>query len=59
MADQKKDRWLKVFCPDDACMTEAERFSPPASENAAESDEWLELFCPEGSCEITSPTQVP
>jgi hypothetical protein len=59
MADKNNDRWLKVFCPEDACMAEEERFTPPASETAAKDDKWLELFCPEGSCEITEPTQLP
>jgi len=59
MADQKKDKWLKVFCPEDACMAEEERFTPPVSEAASEGNLWHELFCPEDACEITSPTQLP
>ena len=59
MADQKKDKWLKVFCPEDACMAEEERFTPPTSEETVKGDKWLELFCPEDSCEITSPTGLP
>jgi hypothetical protein len=59
MTDRKKDKWLKVFCPEDACMAEEERFTPSSSEAEAKDDKWLELFCPEDSCEITSPTQLP
>jgi hypothetical protein len=59
MADKNNDRWLKVFCPEDACMAEEERFTPPASEETVKGDKWLELFCPEDSCEITESTQLP
>jgi hypothetical protein len=60
MADQKKDKWLQVFCPEDACMAEEERFTPPAFEEPEQkNDLWHELFCPEDACEITSPTQLP
>jgi hypothetical protein len=59
MADRKKDKWLKVFCPEDACLREEERIVLPASEETEEHSVWLEVFCPEDSCEITSPTQLP
>lgn len=59
MADKKNDRWLKVFCPEDACMAEEERFTPPAFKETVKGDKWLKLFCPEDSCEITEPTQLP
>jgi hypothetical protein len=60
MADKKKDKWLKVFCPEDACMAEEERFTPPTSEAPEKKDSlWHELFCPEDSCEITESTQLP
>jgi len=59
MADRKKDRWLKVFCPEDACLTEEERIDLPTSAQAEAQSEWLEIFCPEQSCEVVSPTQLP
>jgi hypothetical protein len=59
MADQKNDRWLNVFCPENACLAEEERFTAPEFEEEARQSKWLELFCPENSCEITSFTQLP
>ena len=46
MADRKKDKWLKLFCPEDACLTEEERIVLPASEETEEHSAWLEVFCP-------------
>lgn len=53
--------WLEIFCPDDQCLTEEERFEVPifCEDSKAEKKLWLKLFCPEGSCEITSATQLP
>ena len=59
MADHKKSKWLKVFCPEDACLAEEERVSLPVSEETEEHSEWLEVFCPQDTCEINSPTQLP
>jgi hypothetical protein len=59
MADRKEDKWLNVFCPEDACLTDEERIARPTSSKTTEHSEWLELFCPQESCEITSPTQLP
>ena len=59
MADHKKDRWLKVFCPEDACLAEEERIDLPKSAKQEEHSEWLEIFCPEESCEVLTPTQLP
>lgn len=59
MAANKKDRWLKVFCPEDACLAEEERIDLPASAQAEEHSEWLEIFCPEQACEVITPTQLP
>lgn len=59
MADIKKSKWLNIFCPEDACLAEEERFSLPTCEVTEEHDEWLEVFCPQDSCEVTSPTQLP
>lgn len=59
MADNKKSKWLKVFCPEDACLAEEERIDLPASAEAEEHSEWLEIFCPEQSCEVITPTQLP
>ena len=58
MTDRKEDNWLKVFCPEDACLAEEERIDLPVCPEEAHS-KWLDLFCPDGSCEITSPTQLP
>ena len=59
MADRHNDIWLKVFCPEDACLMEEERIDLPTSGEAEDRDWLLEVFCPEESCEITSPTQLP
>jgi len=59
MADRKKDRWLKVFCPEDACLAEEERLDLPTSTQAETQSKWLKIFCPEQSCEVVLPTQLP
>ena len=53
--------WLELFCPDDACFSEEERFHIPVfcEDPKAGKKLWLNLFCPAGSCEITSPIQLP
>jgi hypothetical protein len=68
MAQRKKDKWLNVFCPEDACLAEEEHFDAPeakAEDSKTEDTEgkdqstWLEVFCPESSCEIEEPSQLP
>ena len=59
MAANKKDRWLKVFCPEDACLAEEERIDLPTPAKTEEHSQWLEIFCPEESCEVVTPTQLP
>ena len=60
MTDSKKDKWLKVFCPEDTCLAEEERIAlPECALEEQHTSKWLELFCPDGSCEITSSTQLP
>jgi hypothetical protein len=57
MSQEKKGQgsWVKVFCPDARCLSEAEVASlPPEQVESAQGDKkeglWLELFCPEGAC---------
>lgn len=57
MNQEKNDQgtWVKVFCPNARCLSEAEVASlPPEQLESAQSDDkeglWLELFCPEGAC---------
>ena len=59
MFEIKKQIWLKVFCPDDAYLTEEERITLPESDEAEKHDRWLEIFCPDNSCEIIWPSQTP
>jgi hypothetical protein len=59
MADRREDKWLNVFCPDDACLTDEEHMALPTSEQAKTRSDWQELFCPQESCEVTSATQLP
>lgn len=58
-----KDRgvWLELFCPDDACFTEAERVNIPVfcTDPNAGKKLWLKLFCPSGNCEVTQASQLP
>lgn len=55
----KNDIWLKTFCPEDACLTEAERIDLPVDEAAGDEDAWLATFCPENTCEVTAASQLP
>lgn len=62
MVNPKKDKWLRAFCPEDACLVEEERFDLPETETDDASNRrsaWLEVFCPETSCEIEAPSQLP
>lgn len=58
--DQKRDPWLSVFCPDEACLTEEEHLSIASSRpaHAERRGAWLEVFCPEDSCLAETPTKV-
>lgn len=58
---QDRGVWLELFCPDDACLTEEERFSVPVfCENPkVKKHVFLELFCPEDSCEVVESTRLP
>ena len=58
---QDRGVWLELFCPDDACLTEEERFSVPVfCENPkVKKSVFLELFCPEDSCEVVESTRLP
>ena len=58
---QNRGVWLELFCPDDACLTEAERFSIPVfcEDPKMKKSMMLELFCPENSCEVVTPTRLP
>jgi hypothetical protein len=52
-ADKSKGTWLKVFCPDARCLSEAEVASlPEEKRRATHSKEglWMEVFCPDGAC---------
>jgi len=58
--EKKEGTWHKVFCPEDACMSEEERIDLPVSDTSSEAnDAWVETFCPEDACEITSPSDLP
>jgi len=53
--------WLELFCPDDACFTEAERVRIPVfcEDPKAKKSLWLDLFCPDDSCEVVQSTNLP
>ena len=58
--DHRKDPWLRVFCPEDACLSEEEKVSPSQS-RVTDTDKhstWLDTFCPEDSCQADTPTSV-
>jgi hypothetical protein len=59
-ACQKKGVWLEVFCPDDACFTEEERFRVPVycEDPKAKKSLWLDVFCPDSSCEADASSKV-
>ena len=60
MAQSKQSKWLKVFCPEEACLREEERTSSTASSDPYEHrSAWLALFCPQSSCEFTASSQLP
>ena len=53
--------WLELFCPDDACLTEEERFSIPVlcEDLKVKTSVVLGLFCPGNSCEVVESTRLP
>jgi len=53
--------WLDVFCPDDACISEAEKIRIPVfcADQTGGKKTWLDLFCPEGSCEVDAASKLP
>lgn len=60
MHHHKNDPWLRVFCPEDACLTEEEHVVVSASmgSGAGGDSAWHEVFCPEDRCEAETPTQL-
>jgi hypothetical protein len=58
---QERGVWLELFCPDDACLTEEERFSIPVfcQDPKVKKNVLLEIFCPEESCEVVESTRLP
>ena len=58
---QDRGVWLELFCPDDACLSEAERFSIPVfcEDPKVKKNVVLELFCPGDSCEVVESTRLP
>jgi hypothetical protein len=51
--DKPEGKWLKVFCPDARCLSDAEVASLPEEKKKAMADKdglWLDVFCPDGSC---------
>ena len=58
---QDRGVWLELFCPDDACLTEGERFSVPVfcEDPKVKKSVFLELFCPNDSCEVVESTRLP
>lgn len=58
---QERGVWLELFCPDDACLTEEERFSIPVfcEDPKVKKSVFLELFCPGDSCEVVESTRLP
>jgi hypothetical protein len=59
MAGDKKQKQLKVVCPDDICLLEEQEVNRSAACMAAGPGAWLHVFCPECLCEITSSSQLP
>ena len=58
---QERGVWLELFCPDDACLSEAEYFSIPVfcEDPKVKKNVFLELFCPGDSCEVVESTRLP
>ena len=58
---QDRGVWLELFCPDDACLSEAERFNIPVfcEDPKVKKNVVLDLFCPEDSCEVVESTRLP
>ena len=58
---QDRGVWLELFCPDDACLSEEERFSIPVfcEDTKVKDSIFFELFCPDDSCDVFEPTRLP
>ena len=58
---QDRGVWLELFCPDDACLSEAERFNIPVfcEDPKVKKNVVLDLFCPGDSCEVVESTRLP
>ena len=58
---QERGVWLELFCPDDACLTEEERFSIPVfcEDPKVKKNVFLDLFCPGDNCEVVESTRLP
>jgi len=42
---KEEGTWHKVFCPEDACMSEEERIDLPVSDTSSEAnDAWVETL---------------
>jgi hypothetical protein len=59
MKKRNNDLWLKLFCPDEACLSAEERIELPEIKGDKPSSIFLEVFCPWNACEISSPSQLP
>ena len=59
MADSKKSKWLKIFCPGEACLREEERVNLPDMDGSNRPNAWLDVFCPQNRCEFTAPSELP
>jgi hypothetical protein len=59
MIQSKQSKWLKVFCPEEACLREEERIGSTASGPSDRRSSWLALFCPQSGCEFTAASQLP
>jgi hypothetical protein len=58
---QERGVWLELFCPDDACLTETERFSVPVfcADPKVKKSVFLDLLCPDDSCDVVEATRLP
>lgn len=53
--------WLELFCPDDACLSEAERINIPVycEDPQVKKNVVLEVLCPGESCDVVESTRLP
>ena len=59
MADSKKSKWLRFFCPGEACLREEERVELPNMNGSGRRSAWLGVFCPQNRCEFAAPSELP